>query len=456
MAVEKKAMAPIGKNERQSWPSIAFIWIGIVICVPVLMVGGLLGQGLDFGSLVWVTIIGWGIVGAVMCLTGIMGADLGLPSGMTSTKSFGNTGARIIVALLGAISAIGWFAIQSFTCGSAFSLLLSTAFGVEFPLWLSIVLWSAIMVSSAIYGIKFLTVLNYVAVPALVVMCIFALVTLLSDPGAGETVLNFTPAEPIPFISALSTMIGCLATGMVISSDYSRYAKNRAATVKATIIGVMPAALLICITGSIAAVLTGEADITVVFSNLGFPVVAMLVLILATWTTNTGNAYIAGLGIIKAFNIKDSKRAMITLVLGIIATVASLLMIQEGINAGLSAFLIFISIAIPPVAGVMVADYWIVGKGKKTNWHIVRGVNWIGVIAWAIPVVYLFAGGPNFLNPAIDSVIISMIAYLILYAIAGKTKLSGQGEMKIEEAINMSEEEIEELRKQQAEDAAAE
>jgi len=43
MAVEKKAMAPIGKNERQSWPSIAFIWIGIIICVPVLMVGGMLG-----------------------------------------------------------------------------------------------------------------------------------------------------------------------------------------------------------------------------------------------------------------------------------------------------------------------------------------------------------------------------------------------------------------------------
>ncbi|MEA4852898.1 MAG: cytosine permease [Christensenella sp.] len=437
MAMEKKAMAPIGKNERQGWPSIAFIWIGIVICVPVLMVGGMLGQGLDFGSLVWVTLIGWGIVGAVMCLTGIMGSDLGLPSEMTSTKSFGNTGARIIVAMLGAISAIGWFAIQSFTCGAAFVLLLKNSFGVDFPLWLSIIIWSAVMVSSAIYGIKFLTILNYVAVPALIALCVFVLVTILSSPGAGTEVLNYTPAQPIPFISAVSTMIGCLAAGMVISADYSRYAKNRSATVKATVIGVLPAALIICITGAVAAIVTGKTDITEVFASLGFPVLAMIVLILATWTTNTGNAYIAGLGIMKTFNIKDSKRPLITLVLGIIATVVSLLLISEGVSAGMTTFLGFISIAVPPVAGVMIADYWIVGRGKVKNWHVVKGVNWIGVLAWAIPVVYLFAGGPNFLNAAIDSVVISMVAYLLLYLAFGKTKLAGGGAISINDVVNM-------------------
>ncbi len=451
MAVEKKAMAPIGKNERQSWPSIAFIWIGIIICVPVLMVGGMLGAGLDFGSLIWVTIIGWGITGTVMCLTGIMGADLGLPSGMTSTKSFGNTGARIIVAMLGAISAIGWFSIQSFTCGAAFVILLKNSFGVDFPLWLSIVLWSMVMVSSAIYGIKFLTVLNYIAVPALVALCVFALISILSKPGTGDMVLNYTPAQPIPFISAVSTMIGLLAAGMVIAADYSRYAKGRSATVKATVIGVLPTALIICITGAVAAIATGKTDITEVFASLGFPVVAMIVLILATWTTNTGNAYIAGLGIMKAFNIKDSKRPLVTLGLGLAATVVSLLLMQEGINAGINVFLSFLSIAIPPVAGVMIADYWIVGRGKSKNWHVVKGVNWIGVISWAIPVVYLFMGGPNFLNPAIDSVIISMVAYLLLYLGFGKTKLAGGGKLEISEVVNMSEEEIEQMKQEMQE-----
>lgn len=436
MAVEKKAMAPISMEERQSWPSIAFIWIGIVICVPVLMVGGMIGQGLDFASLVWATIIGWAVTGGIMILTGIMGSDLGLPSGMTSTKSFGNTGARIIVAMIGAISATGWFAIQSFTCGSAFSILLATSFGIDFPLATSIIIWSAVMAISAIYGIKFLTVLNYIAVPALIALCIFALVNILSQPGNENLVASYVPAQPIPFLSAVSTMIGCLAAGMVIAADYSRYAKNRAATVKATVFGVLPAALIVCITGAVAAIVTGETDITLVFSNMGFPVIAMIVLILATWTTNTGNAYVAGLGIIKAFHVKDSKRPLVTAIVCIVATIAALLMMGEGVTAGLNAFLGFIAICVPPVAGVMVADYWIVGRGKKSNWHVVKGFNWIGVISWAIPVIYFLAGGPTLLNNALDSVIYSIIAYVILYAIAGKTKLAGGGELSIDDVVN--------------------
>ena len=44
--------------------------------------------------------------------------------------------------------------------------------------------------------------------------------------------------------------------------------------------------------GAIMAIGTGNYDVTSMFAGLGLPFVAMLVLILATWTTNTGNAYI--------------------------------------------------------------------------------------------------------------------------------------------------------------------
>ena len=40
----------------------------------------------------------------------------------------------------------------------------------------------------------------------------------------------------------------------------------------------------------------------------------MLVLILATWTTNTGNAYMSGLAACKMFSIKDSKRPLVTMI----------------------------------------------------------------------------------------------------------------------------------------------
>ncbi len=49
-AVEKKALSRVPKEQRQSWYSIAFIWIGTMICIPMLMVGGLLSASMTFGT----------------------------------------------------------------------------------------------------------------------------------------------------------------------------------------------------------------------------------------------------------------------------------------------------------------------------------------------------------------------------------------------------------------------
>ena len=52
--------------ERQSWGSIAMVWIGSVICVPALMIGGMLGAGLSLGSCIFTSIIGCFLVAAGM------------------------------------------------------------------------------------------------------------------------------------------------------------------------------------------------------------------------------------------------------------------------------------------------------------------------------------------------------------------------------------------------------
>ena len=47
--MKKSTGFEIREEERQSWGSIAMVWIGSVICVPALMVGGMLGNGLSLG-----------------------------------------------------------------------------------------------------------------------------------------------------------------------------------------------------------------------------------------------------------------------------------------------------------------------------------------------------------------------------------------------------------------------
>ena len=78
----------------------------------------------------------------------------------------------------------------------------------------------------------------------------------------------------------------------------------------------MPAGLGLLALGCVLTGLAGNSDITLVLSDLGIPVLGMIVLILSTWTTNTLNAYGAGLNVVMMFNLKESSRGRVTLISG--------------------------------------------------------------------------------------------------------------------------------------------
>ncbi len=72
---EDKGLSQIQPNEKRSWWSIAFIWVGTMICIPMLMVGGIFGGVLTMGSIFWATLIGFAICCTMMILGGIVGSD---------------------------------------------------------------------------------------------------------------------------------------------------------------------------------------------------------------------------------------------------------------------------------------------------------------------------------------------------------------------------------------------
>lgn len=113
LSVEKRALARVTESEKQSWWSISFIWIGILICIPSLMIGGTLADGLTISQVVIATVISYSLIGGLMTLTGIIGGDLGLPSAMCATKTFGDSGASYVISVISFVSSIGWFGVQT-------------------------------------------------------------------------------------------------------------------------------------------------------------------------------------------------------------------------------------------------------------------------------------------------------------------------------------------------------
>ncbi|MEE0741695.1 MAG: cytosine permease [Emergencia sp.] len=422
-SIEKRALARVTESEKQSWWSISFIWIGILICIPSLMIGGSLAEGLTIGQVVLATTISYTLIGGLMTLTGIIGGDLGLPSAMCATKTFGDSGASYVISVISFISSIGWFGVQTATCAAAFSTMMKI-FDVNFPQWGGCVLWGAIMLATSVTGYSFMKILNYVAVPFLVITCVYGAVHGINLMGMSE-LIAYTPTEPITLSSAVSVCIGGMAVSVVISSDYSRYSKSRVDTLKASMFGVLPAGVVMVTIGGIMGVTTGQSDITQMFVNIGFPVISMLILILATWTTNAGNAYVAGMACMKIGNFREELRPRVTLIAGVIGIAMAL----TGLANSLIAFLSVLSAIMPPVAGVMIADYYIFGKGKPENWYRVKGINWIGILSWAIgAVVGLFF---SFFSSGFDSILVATAAYIVLNALLGKTFLAGQGRLPL-------------------------
>ena len=104
--------------------------------------------------------------------------------------------------------------------------------------------------------------------------------------------------------AAVSTVIGLFALGATCNSDYTRYCRSRGDVIRATVLGVLPVAVFMIMIGAIMALGSGSYDVTSMFAGLGLPVLAMLVLILATLDNKHRQCICRGLPYAKYFLLK--------------------------------------------------------------------------------------------------------------------------------------------------------
>lgn len=412
--IEQNALNSVPLDQRQSWGSIALIWIGSMICVSSLMIGGLLISGLSVFNAFWAALIGYGIVVLFMCFQGMQGSDTGLPTVSAAASAFGEKGAKLVISFILGVACIGWFGFQANICGSAFSGIMSSSLGINIPIWISSLIWGFIMLATAIYGFNALKYLNYIAVPALVIVCIYGVYASISQYGSG-ILATYQPPTPFPFLQGIALTVGSFAVGGVIAGDYSRYAKNRGDCIKSSVLGVLPAGLAMIMMGGIMSLVSGTYDISIVLTDLGVPAIGLVALVLATWTTNTVNAYSGGLAITNLFNLDDSKRSIATAVAGMAGTLVAV----AGIINHFIGFLSILTSTIPPVAGVMIAEYWIINKGKPENFKAKSGIAVFGIIAWAIGALVAITIKIG-IQP-VNGIIVSMVVYVILAKMMNKS-----------------------------------
>lgn len=402
-------------RKNQSWFSLGIIWAGALVCIPSLLVGNALISGMSLPKALLATFVGYSIIVLLMILQGIQSSDLGKPTVQVAGQVFGKKGSRTIISIILAIACLGWFGIQANVCGAALASLLAT-FNVIMPVPLASFLSGIVMVISAIYGIKVLKVLSYIAVPLLVVICVYGLVQTLTGDQL-QVIQNYRPKGNMSFMDGLAVTIGSFALGAVIAGDYSQFTKKRSDVMKAAIFGIIPAGVLMIGVGAVLTIAYQTSDITAVFLKIATPFVGGVALILATWKTNLVNAISGGFALINVFNISKEKEKLAVGVAGTIGTVLAVV----GILNYFTPIMSILSAMIPPVAGVMIASYWVMNKGNKDCWKEIEGINRLGVFSWlvgaviaSLPVVLsLFPSLPQISNQPLIGIVISFVIYYV-------------------------------------------
>lgn len=395
-------------SERKSTFSVAIVAAGFCIAMSGLFTGAAMSAGLQFREALFAAFIGNTILSVYGGAIGAAGAKEGLSSSRLAIYSFGTQGFKVVSLVL-ALTMGGWFAVQSGLFGNTINAMFPNAGFITHPNFAG--LWGGLlMLLTAYFGYKGLDLLSKIAVPLIAITAIIGVVAAVNSAGGLSNTMAITPEGTTTLSAGIVMVVGSFAAGAAAQADITRYSKNSKTAWIATIFGYIIANTFIVVAGYISTLATGIGDLprAMLALGLGFP--ALLILILAQWTTNDNNLYTSSLGLANIFNVKKST---ITLIIGIVGSVLGGL----GVANYFTGWLSILGIGVPPMAGIIVADYFLIRKQnyrfkdekQLPSWNVNAIVAWIigGIVGFTI----------SWGIASINSIIVAMIAYLILMKI---------------------------------------
>lgn len=401
--------------------NVASLWVGMAICVPTYTLGGVLTAyfGLSVSEALWTILIANIVVLIPLTLNAYPGTRYGIPCPVVMRASFGIIGSNV-PSLIRAIVACGWFGIQTLFGGIAIHLMLSAMFdgwaalGGVGEVFGFFIFWVANL-AVVIRGSESIKLLEALAAPLLLIVAIGLIVWALPKISLSEVLA--TPAsrpEGQPFfpyfMAGLTAMVGFWATLSLNIPDFSRYARTQRSQVLGQIIGLPLTMFLFAGLGVVLTAasveLTGETisdPINLIgrIDNKFLVIVAMLMIVLATISTNTAANIVSPTNSFQNIApryINENRGVMLTGVIGVLLMSWELLKKMGWLETDVSVeslysnWLLGYSSLLGPIAGIMIVDYFLI---KKQSYNLLAlyqddagypAWNKAGFIAFLVPV----------------------------------------------------------------------
>jgi nucleobase:cation symporter-1, NCS1 family len=408
-----KDLAPI-PPERRTWGTYnyAALWVAMSVNIPTYMLAsGMIAGGMNWKQAIFTVFLGNVIVLVPMLLNAHAGAEYGIPFPVFARSSFGVLGANV-PAVLRALVACGWFGIQTWIGGEAINTLLGAIVHGWDHAWICFFLFWLLNLTVVLRGIETIRFLQGITAPALLILGLAMLGwayhkaggfgPMLSAPSKFQTSGEFFAF----FVPSLTGVVAFWATVALNIPDFTRYAKGQREQMLGQALGLPTTMTLYSFIGiavtSATVIVFGAAiwDPVVVMSRLGNPVavvVAMLALLLATLNVNVAANVVSPANDFSNLyprKISFKTGGVITCVVGILMQPWKLLASYGSYIVG---WLVGYSSFLGPIAGVMIADYYVLRKRRIVtddlfkrggSYEFSGGFNWraIGALAAGIAV----------------------------------------------------------------------
>jgi cytosine permease len=391
---------PIDESQRVSWPTMLMIFVGMWVSMYSVNIGMAVGQSMALIPAISATIIGYAIAGIFAAAIGLIGQKTGLSSYVVAKGPLNWTGQMIISFVMFLTIGVGSIGLQADTVGRAIG---ETIPSIGYSPIVSGVV-CAIMMISAILGVKYMGKVSWVTMPFFFLLSIIATILAVNNSGGWEPLLAIEN-DSMSFNRAVFLNAGAWAGFVMLMPDVSRFLKS-----KKEVLTIIPSAFVIGSIPPVCGVILGaalNASLDKVFVSLGIGIIGLLAVIGIGWTTNDNNAYTAGLALTTAlYPFKRLERKKVTTIVAVIGVIGAMTGIGNlGFITWIAGFHGSFNMSF---VGVLIAHYLVVSKDKYIQ---TKGIA--GITSW------LVSGLLTYFDllplPFLSAAIIGFGLYIVLY-----------------------------------------
>jgi cytosine permease len=375
-ALEDHELGHVPQSDRKSVLSLIPVWLGFLSAPDIILAATTVALVSSFEVYIAGLLVGLLLVSGVATIMGIVGQRTGLSTYMLYRRFFGKYGAKLPVSIL-LITRVGWNAVETIVAAEAM-LLVWTFIGMEANVLATIL--AVVLAFTAFFGYDGLDFVSRFTIPALVLTFGAAGYAIVANGGLAE-IMAFTPAasDRLPFTAIVSLVFAIWVSGTSLSADIVRYAKSDRDVVVANYGSIVPSQLFMFVLAGAVGLVTGYSNPALGIAEIlgGFGAFALF---LAGWTTVDNQYYSAGLAASELTN-----RHKAPLLVGIVAVTAVLSFAD--LTQVITQWLVLIGVAVPPLVGVVFADYFLLGTRfpeieTQSIQSVEEPVNPAAIIAW--------------------------------------------------------------------------